>query len=95
MNHTFDWKKFEFISHVQTALLANAMTLLALPELAAEHREMCSPVGISQRLAQAFAAAERIPCGLSAHEAARDFIAHACDSLREGVSRPAAWMMQE
>lgn len=92
MNHTFDWKKFEFISHVQTALLANAMTLLAQPDLAAEHREMCSPAGISRRLADAFTAADRIPVTLGAHEAALDFIAHACDNLREGVSRPAAWL---
>jgi hypothetical protein len=79
MNNEFDWKKFQFITEVQTALIANAINL-SLEEDAKERRHIFSATGTLINMDDAFYAAERIPKDMSAHEAACEFIYH---NLRE------------
>lgn len=73
MNNEFDWKKFQFITEVQTALIANAINL-SLEEDAKERRHIFSATGTLINMDDAFYAAERIPKDMSAHEAACEFI---------------------
>lgn len=68
----FDWKKFQFITEVQTALIANAINVARHDEEAKLKHEY-SGTGLIIRMDDAFYAAERIPENLSAHEAASQF----------------------
>lgn len=92
MTDTFNWKKFQFITEVQTALIANGITL-SLESDAQDHRHLFSAGGVMVRLNEAFVAADKIPAELTAHEAACEFMKYACDNLREGTARPPAWLM--
>ena len=68
----FDWKKFQFITEVQTALIANAINVSRHDEEGKE-RHNYSGTGLLIHMDDAFYAAERIPKNLSAHEAACQF----------------------
>lgn len=73
MDTDFSWKKFQFITEVQTALINNA-TNMALDEDAILKRATFSATGTLSKMDEAFSAAERIPSNMSAHDAACDFI---------------------
>lgn len=68
----FSWKKYQFITEVQTALLAQA-TNIAVHDHEVEHQADYSGSCLMIQMHQAFNAAERLPDDLSAHEAASDF----------------------
>lgn len=68
----FDWKKYQFVTEVQTALLANAINTARHDDEAALRHEY-SGTGLIGRMDDVFYAAERIPANLSAHEAACEF----------------------
>jgi hypothetical protein len=88
MSNAFDWKKFQFITEVQTALINNAVNL-SLEADAKDRRHIFSATGTLGTLDDAFYAAERIPSDMTAHEAACQFIGFACENLRErGESVP-------
>jgi len=82
MSQEFDWKKFRFITEVQTALIANAINL-SLNEDAKERRHIFSATGMIGTIGDAFDAAERIPEEMTAHDAACDFVFFMCENLRE------------
>lgn len=67
-----DWKKFQFITEVQTALIANAINV-ARHDDEGKQRHDYSGTGLLISMDNAFYAAERIPEELSAHEAASQF----------------------
>lgn len=67
-----DWKKFQFITEVQTALIANAVNIARHDE-EGKKRADYSGTGLLIWMNDAFYAAERIPADLSAHEAASQF----------------------
>lgn len=70
----FSWKKYQFITEVQTAILANALNV-AVHDKNAQRRADYSGSGVMICMDDAFFAADRIPEDLSAHEAASDFYA--------------------
>lgn len=72
MDSQFTWKKFQFISEVQTALIHNAINRSLEVDIL-DHREKISGTGCLIRMHDAFHAAEQIPPNLSAHEAACQF----------------------
>lgn len=82
MSNEFDWKKFQFITEVQTTLINNAINL-SLDEDAKERRHILSATATLINMDDAFYAAERIPKNMTAHEAACEFIYFACENLRE------------
>lgn len=90
MSNAFDWKKFQFITEVQTALIANAINL-SLEANAKEQRHIFSATGTLINMDDAFYAAERIPPNLSAHEAACEFVEFACKNLREDNAKVPLW----
>jgi hypothetical protein len=90
MSNEFDWKKFQFITEVQTALIANAINL-STEEDNKERRHIFSATGTLINMDDAFYAAERIPKGMSAHEAACEFINFACQNLQEANAEVPNW----
>jgi len=90
MSSGFDWKKFQFITEVQTALINNAINL-SLEEDARSRRHIFSATGTLINLDDAFHAAERIPSDMSAHEAASEFVGFICENLREEGAQVPAW----
>ncbi|GLK88062.1 hypothetical protein [Pseudomonas turukhanskensis] len=68
----FSWKKFQFISEVQTALIANAINVAKHDEDSTQKHDY-SGTGLLIDMDNAFYAAERIPSGMTAHEAACQF----------------------
>lgn len=73
MADEFDWRKFQFIIEVQTALINNAINR-SLDEDAIEKRAQFSATGTLINMDDAFYAADRIPENMSAHEAANEFV---------------------
>jgi hypothetical protein len=69
---SFDWKKFEFITTVQTGLINNAINR-SLDEDAIKHRAEFSPVTVLYHMSEAFRAAAMIPESITARDAAWDF----------------------
>ncbi|MGA3678875.1 hypothetical protein [Pseudomonas graminis] len=67
-----DWKKYQFITEVQTALIANAINVAKHDDDGTEKHNY-SGTGLIINMDNAFYAAERIPAELSAHEAASQF----------------------
>lgn len=94
MSNEFTWKKFQFITEVQTALLANAVNLSLEPNEALSQRHIFSATGILGHMDDAFYAAERIPPNLTAHEAACDFVGFACENLREPGEKVPTWFQR-
>lgn len=79
MANDFDWKKFQFIIEVQTALINNAVNR-SLDEDAKAKRAQISATGTLIHMDDAFYAVERIPENASAHEAANQFVHFVCGS---------------
>lgn len=90
MSNEFNWKKFQFITEVQTALIANAINL-SIEDDAKERRHIFSATGVLIAMDDAFYAAERIPEDMSAHEAACDFISFICENLKEVNAQLPHW----
>jgi len=90
MSNEFDWKKFQFITEVQTALIANAINL-SLEEDAKERRHIFSANGTLINMDDAFYAAERIPKNISAHEAACEFVNFMCENLQATNTNDLRW----
>lgn len=93
MSDSFNWKKFQFITEVQTALIANAINL-SLESDAKERRHIFSATGTLINMDDAFYAAERIPENLSAHEAACQFVEFACQNLRPEAAKVPHWFQR-
>jgi hypothetical protein len=75
MSKELDWKKFQFIITVQTALINNAINIsLESNAKAKAKRHLFSATGTRGLMADAFRAAEQIPKSLSAMDAADQFI---------------------
>ncbi|MDX6498099.1 MAG: hypothetical protein QOG23_1359 [Blastocatellia bacterium] len=68
----FDWKKFEFITTVQTALISNGINR-SLDDDAIKNRHEFSATGVLYMVSEAFRAAEMIPETLTARQAAWEF----------------------
>ena len=79
---TLDWKKFQFITEVQTALIANAINVSLEPD-ALKRRHIFSATGTLINMDEAYRAAELIPDKLSAHEAACQFVGYMFENLRQ------------
>lgn len=90
MNTELDWKKFQFITEVQTALINNAINI-SLNSDAKEKRHIFSATGTLISMDDAFYAAERIPDSMTAHEAACEFIGFSCENIREEGDRVPYW----
>lgn len=90
MKNEFDWKKFQFITEVQTALINNAINL-SINSDAKEKRHIFSATGTLISMDDAFYAAERIPKNMTAHEAACEFIGFTCDNIREEGAKVPTW----
>lgn len=90
MTDEFVWKKFQFITEVQTALINNAINV-SLESDARDRRHIFSATGTLIKLDDAFYAAERIPQDMTAHEAACEFVDFACQNLREEGAQVPAW----
>ena len=88
MSNELDWKKFQFITEVQTALINNAINV-SLESDAKERRHIFSATGTLINMDDAFYASERIPKDMSAHFAACEFIGFVCENLKEkGATEP-------
>jgi hypothetical protein len=72
MSSDFDWKKFEFITTVQTGLINNGINLSLEPD-AIQRRADFSPATVLYHMSEAFRAADRIPESITARDAAWDF----------------------
>ena len=72
MEANFDWKKFEFITTVQTGLISNGINR-SLDNDAILHRSKLSPAAVLYEMSEAFRAADMIPESVTAREAAWDF----------------------
>lgn len=94
MSNEFTWKKFQFITEVQTALLANAINLSLEPDKALSQRHIFSAAGMLGHMDDAFYAAERIPPNLTANEAAWEFVGFACKNLREPGDKVPTWFQR-
>ena len=84
MANEFDWKKFQFIIEVQTALINNAINR-SLDEDAIAKRAQFSATGTLINMDDAFYAADRIPENMSAHEAANEFVHFVCGAEKAEV----------
>jgi hypothetical protein len=72
MENSFDWKKFEFITTVQTGLINNGNNLSLEPD-AIERRADFSPATVLYHMSEAFRAADMIPESVTARDAAWEF----------------------
>lgn len=72
MGADFNWKKFEFITTVQTGLINNGINR-SLDEDAIEHRAKFSPATVLYQMSEAFRAADMIPESVTARDAAWEF----------------------
>ena len=90
MTTDLDWKRFQFITEVQTALIANAINV-SLEDDAKVRRHIFSATGTLINMDDAFYAADRIPKNLSAHEAAAEFIGFVCENLRDEDAKVPLW----
>lgn len=103
MSNEFDWKKFQFITMVQTALIKNMLDLESQrvrPELGESDNDERSGKTVMLTLIDmddAFYAAERIPEGKRSCEAAYEFMLFACENLRPDgyVHDPSAWYIKK
>ena len=66
-------KRGQFLLIVQTAVLANGVSVSTQPALAETYRDEYSAAGVLRLMAEAVAAGERIPDEMSAAEAATAF----------------------
>lgn len=78
MKDGLDWKKFQFITQVQTALIGNALAE-ACESKGQVRREIFSSIAMLNKMQTAFVAAEQIPEAISAHEAACEIANLLCE----------------
>lgn len=76
-------KRGQFLLIVQTAVLANGVSLASQPELADNYRNEYSALGVLDLMAEAVAAGEHIPDEMSAAEAATEFCRYKLRHLRD------------
>ena len=91
MDTNFSWKKFQFITEVQTALINNA-TNMALDVDAILKRAAFSATGTLSKMDEAFSAAERIPSNMSAHDAACDLVNWLLDGMHDRKKKIPNWL---
>ena len=72
MSADFNWKKFEFITTVQTGLINHGI-IRSLDDDTPENRAQFSPAAVLYHMSEAFRAAERIPDNVTARDAAWEF----------------------
>ena len=72
MDKNFDWKKFEFITTVQTGLISHGINH-SLNDDARDKRAEISPATVLYQMSEAFRAAEMIPENVAARDAAWEF----------------------
>ena len=89
-DNIFSWKKYQFITEVQTAVINNA-TNLALNNDAKKDRHIFSATGTLSIMEHAFFAAERIPNNMNAHKAACEFLGYILENLNEDNSDLPYW----
>lgn len=82
-----DWKKFEFVTTVQTGLINNGINR-SLEADAIKNRHEFSPATVLYHMSEAFRAADMIPEKVTARQAAWDFTMW----LIHGDDDPAAQM---
>ncbi len=66
-------KRGQFLLIVQTAVLANGVSVSSQPELAEAYRDEYSAAGVLKLMGEAVAAGERIPDKMTAADAATEF----------------------
>lgn len=93
MDEKFTWKKFQFITEVQTALINNAVNV-SLNDDAIEKRHIFSATGTLIHMDDAFYAAERIPENKTAHKAAVEFVGFVCENLRDEDDDLPTWFQR-
>jgi len=93
MSEEFSWKKFQFITEVQTAIINNAINF-SLNDDAREKRHIFSATGTLINMDEAFYAAERIPDDMSAHKAACEFVGFMCENLRKEGDKVPRWFQR-
>ncbi|WP_353569814.1 hypothetical protein [Candidatus Albibeggiatoa sp. nov. BB20] len=90
-NDDMEWKHFQFITEVQTALIANAINVVSLEDDAKDRQHIFSATGMLIKMDDAFYAANRIPKDMSAHKAACEFIYFICENLRGENATVPSW----
>ncbi len=76
-------KRGQFLLIVQTAVLANGVSLASQPELAETYRDEYSAAGVLELMAEAVAAGERIPDEMGGAQAAAEFCQYKLRHLRD------------
>lgn len=89
----FTWKKFQFITTVQTAIISNAINICD-DDRAKMQRHTYSASGALICMDDAFYAAERIPDDMTAADAALDFIEYILPNLREPGDKCPRWFQR-
>ena len=84
MERQFNWKKYEFVTVTQTALIANAMRAASRADEDKDH--FISSTSMLNLMQTVFTAAEQIPEDVSAHEAASQIVLALC--YPENASMP-------
>jgi hypothetical protein len=85
----FDWKKFQFITMVQTALIHNTINMSLEDDIKSSQKRHNVSVTVSLiRMDDAFYAAERIPEDKTATEAACEFVDFICENLWKDGKKP-------
>lgn len=87
-------KRGQFLLIVQTAVLANAVSVASQPELAEAYRDEYSATGVLRFMAKAVAAGECIPDGMSAAEAADVFCRYQLRHLRDAEEKMSGTAME-
>lgn len=79
---------------VQTAVLANGVSVASQPELAEAYRDEYSANGVLRFMAAAVEAGERIPDGMSAAEAADAFCRYQLRHFRDAEEKASGTEME-
>jgi len=72
MTELLNWKRYQFVTEVQTALIGNAMRAALKGDKERDH--FVSSTSMLNLMHTVFVAAEQIPENLSAHEAACEIV---------------------
>jgi hypothetical protein len=89
VNNEFDWKKYQFITMVQTALIHNTINMSLEDDIKDRWNRHNVSASISLiRMDDAFYAAELIPEDKTATEAANEFVDFVCENLWENGEKP-------
>lgn len=87
-------KREDFLWAVQTIMLANSVQLASQPERAEAFRHEIGAGGMISNIYAALEAADRIPQGMSAADAAKSFCATQLSNIRDQTAplTPPAWL---